>query len=109
MNRLIARSDAPWFFALNPDAWPEPGAIGRLIETARMPTPKRLRSLPLLVRPDGELEHSTLPFPSLRVAAATARGPNHVSDEDADRMMLVGRWRARSRARRRLGGRRRLC
>lgn len=92
MNRLIARSDAPWFFALNPDAWPEPGAIGRLIETAKE-HPEAAAVAPLLVRPDGELEHSTLPFPSIRVAAATARGPGRVSDGDADRMMLVGRWR----------------
>ncbi len=92
MNRLIARSEAPWFLALNPDAWPEPGAIGRLIETARA-HPEAAAIAPLLLRPDGELEHSTLPFPSLRVAAATARGPNRISDEDADRMMLVGRWR----------------
>src|ERR1041385_3215745 len=27
-NALIAKSDAPWFFALNPDAWPEPGRVG---------------------------------------------------------------------------------
>ena len=92
MNRLISRSDAPWFFALNPDAWPEPGAIGRLIETAKA-HPEAAAVAPLLLRPDGELEHSTLPFPSLRVAAAAARGPNRISDEDADRMMLVGRWR----------------
>src|SRR6266571_4809579 len=29
VNRLLARSEAPWFFLLNSDAWPEPGAIGR--------------------------------------------------------------------------------
>lgn len=92
MNRLIARSDAPWFFALNPDAWPEQGAIGRLIETAKG-HPEAAAVAPLLLRPDGRLEHSTLPFPSLRVAAATARGPNGVSEKDGDRMMLVGRWR----------------
>src|SRR5437763_12989581 len=31
VNRLIARSDAPWFMTLNSDAWPEPGAIRRLV------------------------------------------------------------------------------
>lgn len=97
MNRLIARSDAPWFFALNPDAWPEPGAIGRLVQTARA-HPEAAAIAPRLVRPDGELEHSTLPFPSLRVAVASALGPGRVSEEAADRMMLVGRW-AHDRAR----------
>src|SRR5436190_23393587 len=28
VNSLLARSDAPWFVALNSDAWPEPGALG---------------------------------------------------------------------------------
>src|SRR5205823_8581266 len=36
MNRLIARADAPWFFALNSDAWPEPGAVGQLVAAARV-------------------------------------------------------------------------
>src|SRR4051794_38073729 len=34
MNSLLARSDAPWFFALNSDAWPEPGAIETLVAAA---------------------------------------------------------------------------
>src|SRR3954469_10556844 len=25
VNRLLGRSDAPWFLALNSDAWPKPG------------------------------------------------------------------------------------
>ena len=91
MNRLIARSDAPWFFALNPDAWPEPGAIGRLVAAAKE-HPEAAAIAPRLQRPDGELEHSTLPFPSLRVAASAALGPRWVSAERGDRMMMVGRW-----------------
>lgn len=91
MNRLIARSDAPWFLALNPDAWPREGAIGRLVAAART-HPEAAAIAPRLERPDGELEHSTLPFPSLSVAAAAALGPRFVSDERGDRLMLVGRW-----------------
>jgi hypothetical protein len=91
MNRLIARSESPWFFALNPDAWPNPGAIGRLIDTARE-HPEAAAIAPKLERPDGELEHSTLPFPSLRVAAATALGPRLVSRDRAEQLMLVGAW-----------------
>ena len=97
MNRLIARSDAPWFFALNPDAWPMPGAIGRMIETA-LAHPEAAAIAPRLERPDGELEHSTLPFPSLRVAATVAFRSRWTSPERADRMMLVGSW-AHDRAR----------
>lgn len=91
MNRLIARSDAQWFFALNPDAWPKPGAIGRLIATAKA-HPEAAAIVPRLVRPDGTLEHSTHPFPSLKVAAVSGRNPAHVPDETADRLMLDGRW-----------------
>ena len=91
VNRLIARSVSPWFFVLNPDAWPEPGAIGRLIETAKA-HPEAAAIAPRINRPTGELEHSTLPFPSLRVAAATALGPGRLPSERAERMMLVGAW-----------------
>ncbi|MGH2785976.1 MAG: glycosyltransferase family 2 protein [Actinomycetota bacterium] len=91
MNRLIARSVSPWFFALNPDAWPEPHAIGRLIAAAKA-HPEAAAVAPRLQRPNGELEHSTLPFPSLRVAAATAFGAGRVSAERGERMMLVGHW-----------------
>lgn len=91
MNRLIARSDAPWFFALNPDAWPKPGAIGTLLATAKT-HPDAAAIAPRLERPDGSLEHSTLPFPSLRVAAATAFGPRSISRGRAERMMLPGAW-----------------
>jgi GT2 family glycosyltransferase len=91
MNRLIARSDAPWFFALNPDAWPREGAIGRLVSAAKE-HPDAAAVAPRLERPDGTLEHSTLPFPSLRVAAATALGPRFVSHERGDQLMLAGRW-----------------
>ena len=90
MNRLIARSDAEWFFPLNSDAWPEPGAIGRLITVAREHSGAAAVA-PRLQRPDGDLEHSTYPFPSLKVAAATAIG-SKISPERARRMMLVGAW-----------------
>ncbi|MGH2793127.1 MAG: glycosyltransferase family 2 protein [Actinomycetota bacterium] len=97
MNRLIARSVSPWFFALNPDAWPEKLAIGRLIASAKA-HPEAAAIAPRLQRPDGELEHSTLPFPSLRVAAAGLVGRRWISAERGERMMLVGRW-AHDRAR----------
>jgi len=97
MNRLIARSDAPWFFLLNSDAWPEPGAIGRLVEAARS-HPRAGAVAPRLVRPDGSLEHSTHPFPSLKVAAVTAFSGGRLKPEAGERMMLAGHW-AHDRAR----------
>ena len=70
MNTLIARSTAPYFLALNSDAWPEPGAIGALIAAADR-HPRAAALAPRLERPDGTLEHSTHPFPSLWVAAVS--------------------------------------
>ncbi|MFY9588478.1 MAG: glycosyltransferase family 2 protein [Actinomycetota bacterium] len=91
MNRLIARSDAPWFFLLNSDAWPEPGAIGRLVSTAAA-NPSAAAVAPRLVRPDGSLDHSTYPFPSLRVAAVSAFAGRRLSEERAAELMLPGHW-----------------
>jgi GT2 family glycosyltransferase len=91
MNRLIRRSDASWFFLLNSDAWPEPGAIARLVAVAEE-HPEAAAVAPRLLRPDGELEHSTHPFPSLRVAALTAWGTERLDPERGDELMLVGPW-----------------
>jgi N-acetylglucosaminyl-diphospho-decaprenol L-rhamnosyltransferase len=91
MNRLIARSDAPWFFLLNSDAWPEPGAIGRLVAAAKS-HPRAAAVAPRLVRPDGSLEHSTHPFPSLKVAAVSAFAGGRLTPEAGERMMLAGHW-----------------
>src|SRR4051812_11260765 len=71
MNRIIARSDAPWFFPLNSDAWPEDGCLATLVRAAEG-HPTAAAVAPLLLRPDGTLEHSTHPFPSPRVALMVA-------------------------------------
>jgi len=71
VNSLLAISDAPWFVTLNSDAWPEPGALGRMVAAAEG-TPQAAAVAPLLLRPDGELEHGTHPLPSVPVAAVTA-------------------------------------
>jgi GT2 family glycosyltransferase len=91
MNRLIARSDAPWFFALNPDAWPEPGAIGRLVRAAQL-HPRAGAVVPRVEYPDGRLQHSTQPFPSLRVAATVAFRWDKLSADEADDLFLEGSW-----------------
>jgi GT2 family glycosyltransferase len=98
MNRLMAASEAPYFFVLNPDAWPEPGAIATLVETAAR-HPEAAAIAPRLERPDGTLEHSTLPFPSARVAALLGTGAYRLlSPARLDALMLEGFW-AHDRAR----------
>lgn len=92
MNTLLARSDAPWFLALNSDAWPQPGAVGRMVDTARS-RPRAAAVAPRLERPDGELEHSTHPFPSVPIAALTAVGGDRwLPTAWLDRLLLEPAW-----------------
>ena len=92
MNRLIQRSDAPWFLALNPDAWPEPGAVAALV-AAGDSDPRVGAVAPRLERPDGTVEHSTHPFPSLPVAAVTGLGiAGLLGRGRAHRLLLHGAW-----------------
>jgi hypothetical protein len=92
VNTLLARSTAPWFLALNSDAWPEPGAVRRLVSAAEA-FPFAAAVAPRLERPDGTLEHSTYPFPSLEVAAVTAVGLyRRIGRRRAETLALVGSW-----------------
>ncbi len=92
VNRLTCHSDAPWFLALNSDAWPEPGAVGTMVETANS-HPRAAAVAPKLLRPDGSLEHSTHPFPSLKLAALDAMGLRSVLPRSyAEALCLEGAW-----------------
>jgi GT2 family glycosyltransferase len=92
VNRALARSDAEWVLLLNSDAWPEPGAISALVDTART-EPGAALVAPRLERPDGGLEHSTHPFPSARVAAVMALGaPRWLGADRLRRWCVEGRW-----------------
>lgn len=92
VNRLLARSTAPWFLALNSDAWPDPGAIGALVDAAEA-HPDAAAVAPRLERPDGALEHSTHPFPSLRLATTVASGLQRaVPHRWRDALLLEGEW-----------------
>lgn len=71
VNQALRRCSAPWVLLLNSDAWPEPGALERLVECAER-HPRAAAIAPKLLRPDDTLEHSTWPLPSLRVATAAA-------------------------------------
>lgn len=88
VNRLIARSDAPWFLMLNSDAWPAPGAVGELVAAADR-HPRAAVVAPRLERPDGTLEHSTHPFPSVVVAGASVL---RLQNRWAERRALHGAW-----------------
>lgn len=92
VNRLLERSDAEWFFLLNSDAWPDPGAVGRLVQRA-LAQPTAAAVAPRLLRPDGTVEHSTHPFPSLGVALVDAVGARRLLPKRwAEAQCLEGRW-----------------
>jgi N-acetylglucosaminyl-diphospho-decaprenol L-rhamnosyltransferase len=91
VNTILARSDAPWFLALNSDAWPEPGAIDRMVAIAER-HPRAAAVAPRLERPDGELEHSTHRFPSVGLAVAAALGPAVIGRRRARELLLEGPW-----------------
>jgi GT2 family glycosyltransferase len=74
VNAAIARSTAPWLLLLNSDAWPEAGAIDSMLAVAQR-RPRAAIVAPQLRRPDGGLEHSTWPIPSLRSAVSSALRP----------------------------------
>jgi GT2 family glycosyltransferase len=91
VNRILARSEAPWIFLLNSDAWPDPGAIGRLVRAAQS-RPKAAAIAPRLERPDGGLEHSTYRFPSVGLAWTLAFRRRRLSHERADELLLEDDW-----------------
>ncbi len=91
MNTILARSSAPWFLALNSDAWPRPAAVGAMLAAASSPHVAAVA--PRLERPDGSLEHSTHPFPSLPVAGVMALGGHRwLPTALADRLLLEPAW-----------------
>lgn len=91
VNSILRRSDAPYVLLLNPDAWPTPGAIGRLIDV-HVAHPRAAAVAPRMENPDGSLQHSTHPFPSVRVAALTHFRWHRIAPERAEALMLEGAW-----------------
>jgi GT2 family glycosyltransferase len=90
-NTLLARSTAPWFFLLNPDAWPATRAIATLVATAET-RPRAAAVVPRLENPDGSLQHSTHPFPSVGIASAILVGQRRLGRARAERLQLEGAW-----------------
>lgn len=90
VNSLLASSDAPWFLLAHPAAWPTPGALGTLVETARIH--RRAAAIaPRIEDADGDCRHSTYTFPSPRTAIYDLLR-DHIPKELAAELMLEGAW-----------------
>jgi GT2 family glycosyltransferase len=85
VNALVARSTAPWLMVLNSDAWPAPGSLGALVRVLEE-HPLAGIAVPRLESPDGDLELSVFPFPSVlgAVRAALLREPYPFDACDVD-------------------------
>ena len=107
VNLAMRRTTAPWILLLNSDAWPETGSIDRLVECAQR-HPRAAVVAPKLLRPDGGLEYSTWPLPTLRTAVSSAlRAGRYAWPHDAERRVdwAVGAaWLVRRAAWDEIGG-----
>ncbi|MEY2399649.1 MAG: hypothetical protein QOJ00_2823 [Actinomycetota bacterium] len=99
MNTLIARGTNPWFFCLNSDAWPDPGALATLVAAAQA-HPRAAAVAPRLETPDGSLEFSTHPFPSVGVSAVVNLGLHRLLTSCRKSDMLLDGWFRHDAARR---------
>jgi len=90
VNTLLARSDAPFFFMLNSDAWPQPGALETLLDVAAQ-EPRAAIVAPRLERPNGNPEESAHRFPSLRLALLQATAAYRLP-RLGDRFLVPGYW-----------------
>jgi GT2 family glycosyltransferase len=92
MNLLLAETTAPFVLLLNGDAWPEPYALERLVTAGRSQSDVGAVA-PLLLAPDGSIERSTWPFPSLPLSLLYASGARRlVPRSRADRWLLEDGW-----------------
>lgn len=92
---LGARDAAPaaWIAPANADVALEPGALDALLDAAER-DPRAGILAPRLLTPDGAVQHSVHPFPSVRFAAAFALGVVERSPRLRRQQVLEGHWDA---------------
>jgi GT2 family glycosyltransferase len=92
VNRMFARSDAPWFLMLNSDAWLEPGALATMVEAAEQ-HPRAAAVAPRIESPQGRVEHGVQPFPTPRAAIRLAiPGYARLRPARADELLIPSAW-----------------
>ena len=91
VNMVAERTQTPWIAAANEDIEVRPGAIERLCEVGR-DHPDVALLAPRLELPDGSIQHSVHPFPTLWLTVLFNLGVHHLSRRLADQLCLEGFW-----------------
>jgi N-acetylglucosaminyl-diphospho-decaprenol L-rhamnosyltransferase len=91
VNLVAARTATTWIAPANADVQLEAGALGALLAAAEA-DPGAGAVAPKLVLPDGSVQPSIQPFPSLRLALLRNLHVHRVSRGVAERLCLRGAW-----------------
>lgn len=89
VNRVAGRSGTKWLVAANADVALEPGALLALVGSAG---PRDGIVAPTLVMPDGLVQHSVHPFPTIGLALLVNLGLVGRSQGLAERLLIEGAW-----------------
>ena len=90
VNLVAERTDAPWLAAANADVELEPGALARLLATARESGAGSVA--PRLILPDGSTQHSVYGFANLPSLIAFNSGVYRLVPGLGDRLLIEGHW-----------------
>lgn len=91
VNLVADRTDAEWIAPANQDIELQPGALERMLASARGRAGIGAVA-PRLIGPDGATQHSVHPFPTLWLTLLFNLGVYRLSRRLADRLCLVGFW-----------------
>jgi GT2 family glycosyltransferase len=93
VNRVAARTATPWIAAANADVELTDGALAAMLE-AGATHPSAGAVAPQLVLPDGRIQHSVHPFPTLALTLIFNLGLAEAIPALGDRLAIEGRWDA---------------
>lgn len=91
VNRVAACTETPWIAAANADVELTPGALKRLLQ-AGATHPSAGAIAPRLVLPDGQVQHSVHPFPTLTLTLIFNLGLAQAIPALGARLTIEGRW-----------------
>lgn len=90
VNLVAERTSTPWLAASNADVELEPGALERLLATARVSGAGAVA--PRLILPDGSTQHSVYGFANFPSLLAFNTGVYRLIPGLGDRLLIEGHW-----------------